>query len=84
MGSQRSLLKSLSVRTSGKLHFCRSNKKHELTMGVGILVLKEGRNEHHYCLPCGLKFIANAQSGLSALDSKIRAFDTATSLSRSS
>lgn len=71
MGSQRSLLKSLSVDTAGRLHYCHSNKKHVLRKGDGIFIVKEGRSKTHYCLDCGQKFVATAQKNLEDLQAQI-------------
>lgn len=73
MGSQRSLLVSMSLRPSGRLHSCSSDKKHALVKGQGMLVIKKGRDEDHYCLPCAMKFVATAESRLSDLRRQIAA-----------
>lgn len=67
MTRQKSLLKTMSVRESGKQHPCRSNKKHPLAKGEVMLVIKEGQDERHYCRECGAKFMAIAHEKLHEL-----------------
>lgn len=71
MGSQRSLLRSLSAGTAGKRHSCKSNAKHVLLKGDPILIVKIERDAFHYCLDCADKFIANARTALSALETEL-------------
>jgi hypothetical protein len=71
-----SLLKSISVGTAGKLHPCRCNKAHLISKGDAVFIIKQGREEHHYCLSCGLKFIATAQTKLASLEAEIRDLST--------
>lgn len=73
MGSQRSLLKSLSAGVAGKKHYCKGNKRHVLLKGDRILVIKIERDSFHYCLDCGLKFIATARKDLTALEVALQA-----------
>ena len=73
MGSQKSLSRSTSVRTSGRQHPCRSNKKHGLPKGALMLVIKEGQDERHYCIECSSKFIASARLKLSELETLLSA-----------
>ena len=61
MGSQRSLLRSVSTGTAGKRHSCRSNAKHVLLKGDRILIVKIERDHFHYCVDCARKFIAIAR-----------------------
>ena len=71
MGSQKSLLRSMTVRTSGRRHPCRSNKRHLLPKGAVMLVIKEGQDERHYCVECSFKFIATAQGRLRELEAEL-------------
>lgn len=68
MGSQRSLLKSLAAGVAGRKHYCKGNKRHLILKGDRILVIKIDRDSFHYCLDCGLKFIATARKDLTALE----------------
>lgn len=68
MGSQRSLLRSVSAGVSGKLHYCKANRKHALPKGDSILIVKVDRDRFHYCRDCAQKFIANARADLTALE----------------
>lgn len=72
MGSQRSLLRSLSAGTSGKRHACKANSKHVLLKGDPMLVVKIDRDSFHYCVACAGKFIATARDRLSELESELQ------------
>lgn len=71
MGSQRSLLRSVSTGVAGKRHSCKSNSKHVLLKGDPILVVKIERDKFHYCLDCAHKFIATARDKLGELESQL-------------
>jgi hypothetical protein len=73
MGSQRSLLKSAAAGIAGRKHYCKGNKRHIILKGDRILVMKIERNNPHYCLDCGLKFIATARKDLTALEADLQA-----------
>lgn len=73
MSSQKSLLRSVSIRESGKMHQCRSNKRHLLSKGKIMLVVKEGQDERHYCADCGLKFVTTARKNLDDIELRLRA-----------
>lgn len=73
MPSQKSLLHTLHAGVSGRQHTCRQSKTHVLPKGAPMLVLKEDRSEHHYCIACGLKFIATARRTLDSLESSLGA-----------
>lgn len=64
----KSLLKTADIRLAGRAHSCRSNKKHVLVKGDAMLVVKEGREERHYCSSCAEKIIAVAREKLKDLD----------------
>ncbi|MCJ0907427.1 hypothetical protein [Rhodococcus sp. ARC_M6] len=72
MGSQRSLLKSVTTGVAGKRHYCKGNKNHEILKGDRILLLKIERNVFHYCAACTLSFIATAQNNLATLEAEIQ------------
>lgn len=72
MGSQRSLLRSISTGVAGKLHYCKANHKHTLHKGDTILVVKIDRDKFHYCAECAHKFIATARADLNALEHQFR------------
>lgn len=72
MGSQRQLVKNVSRATAGRLHTCHSNKKHILKKGDAIFVVKEDRNSTHYCVVCGLTFIATARKTLDEIEAQFR------------
>jgi len=72
MGKPRSLLRSLSIGTSGRRHSCKADEKHELLKGDRMLVVKIDRDDFHYCTDCALKFINTAQLKLSTLEEEIR------------
>lgn len=72
MGSQRSLLRSLEAGIAGRKHYCKGNKRHSILKGDRILVIKIDRDDFHYCLHCGLKFIDTARKNLSALEAELR------------
>lgn len=74
MGSQRSLLRSISAGVSGKLHYCKANRKHLLPKGDAILIVKIDRDHFHYCAECAHKFIATARSDLNALEDELHGF----------
>ncbi|SKF51028.1 Uncharacterised protein [Mycobacteroides abscessus subsp. abscessus] len=79
MGSQRSLLRSLSAGKAGKRHTCRANANHVLVKGDPILIVKVDRDNFHYCLACADKFIATARTNLIALETELhQAGQTAT------
>lgn len=71
MGSQRSLLRSVSAGIAGKRHTCKSNSKHVLLKGDPILVVKIERNNFHYCLECADQFIATARDKLTSLEAQL-------------
>ena len=72
--SNKNLLKTMSIGESRRIHYCRRNSAHELPKGAKILVVREGRDERHYCIPCARKLIGIAQFTLDKLQ-----LDTATS-----
>jgi hypothetical protein len=72
MGSQRSLLRSVSAGVAGKLHYCKANRKHALRKGDAILIVKIDRDKFHYCCDCAQKFIATARTDLTALEDLLR------------
>lgn len=71
MGSQRSLLRSLSVSTAKRKHSCKGNKAHILVKGDRILVVKIERDNFHYCVDCATKFITTSRSNLSILEDNL-------------
>jgi hypothetical protein len=72
MGSQRQLVKNISVASAGRRHYCHSNKRHVLLMGDPIFIVKEGRTPTHYCVSCGLQFITSARTKLDEIDAQLR------------
>lgn len=72
MGSAKSMLQRLSVSLAGRRHSCRSNQKHILIKGQAMLVLKENRDERHYCTECALKFINTAERELQRLKMQLK------------
>ena len=72
MAGQKSLVKSLDVGESGRLHRCRSNAKHSLPKGAVMLIVKEGQDARHYCADCGMKFIRTAHDALSQLEGRLK------------
>ena len=68
MSSEKSLLKSSSISVSGRLHRCKKSKTHQLPKGAVLLVIKEGRDNLHYCDVCAKKFIATARRRLDELE----------------
>lgn len=72
MGSQRSLLKSVSTGVAKRRHYCKGNKNHQILKGDRILLLKIERSVFHYCAACTLSFIATAHTKLTALEAEIR------------
>jgi hypothetical protein len=72
MGSQRSLLRSVSSGTAGKRHTCRSNANHVLLKGDRILIVKIERDYFHYCVDCARKFITTAREKLTSLESELQ------------
>lgn len=66
--SNKSLMKNTFVGESGRAHACRRNKAHKLPKGTTILIVKEGRDEFHYCLPCASKLIGIARTALEQLE----------------
>ena len=72
MGSQRSLLKSVTAGVAGKRHHCKGNRNHMILKGDRILLLKIERNVYHYCVDCAHKFIATARSNLTALEAEFQ------------
>lgn len=64
MGSDKSLLRRVSVRRSGRKHLCSRNKAHVLSKNNLMLVVTEGRNEKHYCVACAARFVKTAQGQL--------------------
>ena len=73
VGSQRSLLRSLAASVAGRKHYCKGNKRHIILKGDRILVIKIERDHFHYCLDCGLRFIATAKTDLKTLEAELRA-----------
>lgn len=73
MGSQRSLLKSVSPGVAGRRHYCKGNKSHVILKGDRILVFKIERDDFHYCLDCALKFVATARKSLATLEADLQA-----------
>jgi hypothetical protein len=73
VGSQRSLLKPLAASVAGRKHYCKGNKGHVILKGDRILVIKVERDSFHYCLECGIKFIATARKDLAALEVALKA-----------
>ncbi len=73
MGSQRSLLRSLTASVAGRKHYCKGNKRHVILKGDRILVIKIERDHFHYCLECGLRFIATARTDLTTIEAELRA-----------
>jgi hypothetical protein len=71
VGSQRSLLRSISAGVAGKLHYCKANRKHALLKGDPILIVKVDRDKFHYCCDCAQKFIATARTELTALEDQL-------------
>lgn len=71
MGSQRSLLRSVSSGTAGRKHSCRGNKSHPIVKGDSILIVKIERDNFHYCLDCAAKFIKTARLKLAALEKEL-------------
>jgi len=45
-----------------------------MLMGEGVLVVKEGRSELHYCVSCGKKFVDTARSKLDQLETQLAEF----------
>lgn len=68
MGSQRSLLRSVSAGTAKRKHSCKGNKAHAIVKDDRILIVKIDRDDFHYCLNCAAKFIASARTKLSTLE----------------
>jgi hypothetical protein len=64
MPKEKSLVRGLSVRASGKQHRCSQSKVHALPKGYLMLVVTEGRNEKHYCTSCAVRFVATARRRL--------------------
>lgn len=75
MPSQKSLLRTVSIGVSGRRHHCRQSKAHTLDKGTRMLIVKEGREERHYCCSCGVKFVATAQNRLTTLKQQMLADD---------
>lgn len=71
MSSEKSLLKRLSVRPSRRKHRCRRSQAHLLPKDALMLVVKEDRNEFHYCAVCAEKFIATARKVLEQIESDL-------------
>jgi hypothetical protein len=67
----KALLRSLSVRESGKAHTCRRNRAHLLVKGDLMLVVKEARDERHYCSTCAKRFILTARERLDDLEASL-------------
>ncbi|WP_341953639.1 hypothetical protein [Salinibacterium sp. TMP30] len=76
MGSQRSLLRSVSAGTAKRKHSCKGNKAHAIVKDDRILIVKIDRDDFHYCLDCATKFIATARTKLTTLEDEL--FGTAT------
>lgn len=76
MGSQRSLLRSVSAGTAKRRHSCKGNKAHAIVKDDRILIVKIDRDDFHYCLDCATKFIATARTKLTTLEDEL--FGTAT------
>lgn len=66
--SDKKLLKSTFVGESGRAHECRRNRAHKLQKGTKILIVKEGRDKFHYCIPCARTLIGIARAALDKLD----------------
>ena len=66
--SNKSLMKNTSVGESGRAHTCRRTKAYKLPKGTKILIVKEGRDEFHYCIPCASKLIGIARTVLEKLE----------------
>ena len=72
MGKPRSLLRSVTVGTSGRRHPCKANGDHLLLKGDTMLLVKIDRDTFHYCVDCALTFIGTARTRLAALESDLR------------
>ena len=57
MARPKSLIKSLNITQAGRAHNCRSNNKHRILKGESRLTVKDGSDEHNYCLACAAKFV---------------------------
>lgn len=68
MGSQRSLLRSISAGTAKRKHNCKGNKAHPIVKGDRILIVKIDRDDFHYCLDCAAKFVMTARLRLTDLE----------------
>lgn len=73
MSREKSLLKSMSTRESGRAHRCRQSDQHQLPKGTLMLVLKIDGDELHYCAACGLKFIQTARRQLDLIEQGLQA-----------
>ncbi len=71
MGSERSLLRSVSAGTAGRKHNCKGNRGHHIVKGDRILIVKIDRDNFHYCLDCAAKFIETARVKLTALEREL-------------
>lgn len=71
MGSQRSLLRSVSAGTAKRKHSCKGNKAHVIVKNDRILIVKIDRDDFHYCLGCATKFIATARTKLTTLEDEL-------------
>lgn len=64
MPKEKSLIRRLSVRASGRQHPCSQSKAHPLPKGALMLVVTEDRNQKHYCAGCAVKFVKTARRQL--------------------
>jgi hypothetical protein len=71
VGSQRSLLRSVSAGTAKRRHSCKGNKAHIIVKDDHILIVKIDRDDFHYCLDCATKFIATARTRLTTLEDEL-------------
>lgn len=75
MSREKSLLKPVSIAESGRLHYCRQSRSHALPKGEPVFIVKDGRDERHYCIGCGLKFVNTAIERLDALKQELTRAD---------
>lgn len=71
MPGDKTLLSAIQIRSSGKLHHCRRDKSHLLAKGQPVFIVREDRDERHYCVPCGKRFIMKARLVLDDLSGQI-------------
>jgi hypothetical protein len=67
MARPKSLIKTLSIDTAQKSHFCKHDGKHSIKKGDKRLKLKVGRTYEHFCGVCAKSFIQKDISKLDAL-----------------